>query len=67
MKRSGKRLRVILALSTACLLGVCSVASAEVFAAAASLQPVMEKIAVQFEKEKGIHMDSVFGASGALA
>jgi molybdate transport system substrate-binding protein len=27
----------------------------------------MEKIAVQFEKEKGIHMDSVFGASGALA
>ncbi|MFA0833140.1 MAG: molybdate ABC transporter substrate-binding protein, partial [Methanobacterium formicicum] len=42
-------------------------ASAEVFAAAASLQPVMEKIAVQFEKEKGIHMDSVFGASGALA
>jgi molybdate transport system substrate-binding protein len=44
-----------------------SSASAEVFAAAASLQPVMEKVAVQFEKEKGIHMDSVFGASGQLA
>jgi len=42
-------------------------ASAEVFAAAASLQPVMEKIAAQFEKDKGIHMDSVFGASGQLA
>ena len=42
-------------------------ASAEVFAAAASTQPVMEKIAAQFEKEKGIHMDSVFAASGQLA
>ncbi len=42
-------------------------AHAEVFAAAASTQPVMEKIAAQFEKEKGIHMDSVFAASGQLA
>jgi len=38
-----------------------------VFAAAASLKPVMEKVAVQFEKEKGIRMDAVFGASGQLA
>ena len=42
-------------------------ASAEVLAAAASLQPVMEKISAQFEQEKGIHMDPVYGASGQLA
>ena len=44
------------------LLAVSSSAQAEVFAAAASLQPVMEKVAIQFEKEKGIRMDAVFGA-----
>ena len=49
------------------LLAVSSSAQAEVFAAAASLQPVMEKVAIQFEKEKGIRMDAVFGASGQLA
>jgi len=49
------------------LFAVSSSASAEVFAAAASLQPVMEKVATQFEKEKGIRMDAVFGASGQLA
>ncbi|KUK88585.1 MAG: Molybdenum ABC transporter, periplasmic molybdate-binding protein [Synergistales bacterium 58_81] len=42
-------------------------ADAEVFAAAASLQPVMEKIAQEFEKEKGIRMDAVFASSGQLA
>jgi len=42
-------------------------AHAEVFAAAASLQPVMEKISLEFEKEKGIRMDAVFAASGQLA
>lgn len=44
-----------------------SSASAEVFAAAASLKPVMEKVAAQFEKDKGIRMDGVYGASGQLA
>ncbi|HOI81793.1 MAG TPA: molybdate ABC transporter substrate-binding protein [Synergistales bacterium] len=42
-------------------------AHAEVFAAAASLQPVMEKISQEFEREKGIRMDAVFAASGQLA
>lgn len=42
-------------------------AGAEVVAAAASLQPVMEKMTVQFENEKGILMDSVFASSGQLA
>ena len=49
------------------LFAVSSSAQAEVFAAAASLQPVMEKVAIQFEKDKGIRMDAVFGASGQLA
>jgi len=49
------------------LFAVSSSAGAEVFAAAASLQPVMEKVAIQFEKDKGIRMDAVFGASGQLA
>ena len=49
------------------LFAVSSAAQAEVFAAAASLQPVMEKVAVQFEKDRGIRMDAVFGASGQLA
>lgn len=49
------------------LFAVSSSADAEVFAAAASLQPVMEKVAIQFEKDKGIRMDAVFGASGQLA
>ena len=42
-------------------------AHAEVFAAAASLQPVLEKISQEFEREKGFPMDGVFVASGQLA
>ena len=49
------------------LFAVSSAAQAEVFAAAASLKPVMEKVAIQFEKDRGIRMDAVFGASGQLA
>lgn len=70
MKRFVKTARfTVIALFALVLMGNClaSTASAEVFAAAASLQPVMEKIAAQFEKDKGIHMDSVFAASGQLA
>ena len=44
-------------------LGV-SQASAETVAAAASLQPVMEKLVVQFEADKGMKVQSVFDASG---
>ena len=47
-------------------LGV-SQASAETVAAAASLQPVMEKLVVQFEADKGMKVQSVFDASGNLA
>lgn len=57
---------MVMVLAVAGRFGV-SEASAEVFAAAASLQPVMEKVAVQFEKDKGIHLDGVYGASGQLA
>jgi len=42
-------------------------AHVEVFAAAASLQPVLEKIADQYKKDKGVTLDGVFGASGQLA
>jgi len=49
------------------LLVIAGRSQAEVFAAAASLQPVMEKIAEEFKREKGIAMDGVFGASGQLA
>jgi molybdate transport system substrate-binding protein len=42
-------------------------ANAEVFAAAASTQPVMEKLAAQYEKDTGNHMEYTFAASGQLA
>jgi molybdate transport system substrate-binding protein len=65
--RSGSLIAGLLFVVT--VFGGClaSAASAEVFAAAASLQPVLEKISVQFEQAKGIHMDPVYGASGQLA
>ena len=49
------------------LLVIAGRSQAEVFAAAASLQPVMEKGAEEVEREKGIALDGVFGASGQLA
>ncbi len=65
--RNGSLIAGLLFVITAFGGCLASAASAEVFAAAASLQPVMEKIAVQFEQDRGIRMDSVFGASGQLA
>lgn len=70
MKRTIRFARWLLAMfMVVALLGRFGVeaASAEVFAAAASLKPVMEKVAIQFEKDKGIRMDGVYGASGQLA
>jgi molybdate transport system substrate-binding protein len=70
MKRSSRSVRLFAGVLLALVLlgrSLVSSASAEVFAAAASLKPVMEKVAAQFEKEKGIRMDGVYGASGQLA
>jgi len=63
---SGKVLVLILATMLLSCLSA-GMAGAEVFAAAASTQPVMEKIAAQYEKDTGNHMEYTFAASGQLA
>jgi len=49
------------------LLSGSRASAAEVVAAAASLQPVLEKLVGQFEKERGKKIEVVYGASGDLA
>jgi molybdate transport system substrate-binding protein len=53
----------------ALLLGtlLSAAASADVVAAAASLQACIQNATAQFDKEKGIRLEAVFGASGNLA
>ena len=53
------------------VLALCSVtvssSSAATFAAAASLQPAIDAILPEFQKDAGIRMEAVYGASGNLA
>ena len=67
MRRGGWGFVLVLAATLGWGLGSVSPAAAETVAAAASLQPVMEKLLPQFEKDKNMKLEAVFDASGNLA